>query len=67
MTERIVVSCEPCGLGMDVPDNPFGQIMRDVFELEHKGHENASRCCRECKKVHPTLSEELAAHGDPGS
>lgn len=29
--------------------------------------EDVSRYCHECKKVHPTISDELAAHGDPPS
>lgn len=35
---RIVVTCERCELSMDVPNNTFGQAMRDQFEREHEGH-----------------------------
>lgn len=66
-SDRIVVTCGPCELSMDIPASEFGQAMAAAFTVEHKGHGDASRYCRECKRVHPTISDELAVHGDPPS
>jgi hypothetical protein len=58
--------CRRCGAHWELTDKRSVGILEYVT-WRGPSDEDSGRYCRECKRVHPTLSDELAAHGDPPS
>ena len=64
---RINLGRRAAGKTFRVTPNRDGSILLEPVRLMTEAEIAALRVCGSCGRVHASLSEELAAHGDPGS